>query len=134
MPSTDHIFNLPDVKDFKVGGKFHKIKNLSKSKNMPDELLEYIYPQEFKETIQHSKLRKKFSSKRYERLKNYCISLKRRASLEEKEMFLHQKKELEKRQMEDYFTKQLEEKVKDYYNSYYKKMYQNCKCNKIITS
>lgn len=130
MQSTCHIFNLPDIKDFKSGGKFFKIKHLTKSKPLPDELLEYIYPQEFKESIQDLKMKKKFNSRKYDRLKNYCLSLKRRALLEEKEMQLNQKKEIEKKLMEEYFTRQLEEKIKDYYNSYYKKLYQNCNCNK----
>lgn len=131
MNSLSNNFNLPDINDFKKGGKFYKIKNFSSKKKMPDELIEYIYPQEFKEAIFSPKMRNKFNSNKYQKLKNYCLQLKKRAIAEEKELLIKQAKDFEKRQMEDYFTKQLEEKIKEYYNSYYKNLYQNCNCNKM---
>lgn len=130
MNSSCQFFNLPDINDFRNGGRFFKLKNFSQSKPLPDELLSFIYPQDFKDLIQNSK-RQKVNMKKYERIKNYCLNLKRRAAFEERALFLKQKKEIEKRNMEEYFTKHLEEKIKDYYNNYYKNLYKNCSCQKL---
>ena len=138
--TSSSFINLPEINDFKSGGKFYKIKNLSAAKCLPDEIIQFIYPDEYKKSIFNPELRRQFKSKKYDRLKHYCLNLKKSAMVIEKDIFLKQKKELEKRQMEEYFTKHLEEKIKEYYNNYYKTLYDErikCKCelnveNKII--
>ena len=128
MEKAHHTFNLPQIEDFKPGGRFHKLKNFSSKKPLPDEILQFIYPQDYINSLFNQKTRQKISSKTLFKLNNYCLSLKKNAVREEKEFFIRQKKDLEKRQMEEYFTKQLEEKIKEYYNNHYKNLYQNCTC------
>jgi hypothetical protein len=128
MELLHNTFNLPQIEDFKTGGRFHNLKNFSSKKPLPNEILQFIYPKEYIDSLFNQKTRQKISSKVLLKLRNYCLALKKTAMKEEKDLFIKQKKELEKRQMEEYFTKQLEDKIKEYYSNYYKTLYQTCTC------
>lgn len=55
-------------------------------------------------------------------IKDYCISTKKTAQKEENIQKKKLQKELEIRQLED--------KIKEYFDSYYKNLYRNCTCIK----
>lgn len=132
MEMSHQTFNLPQIEDFKTGGRFYRLRNLTSKKPLPDEILQFIYPQDYIHSLFDQNNRRKLSGKKFLKMKTYCLNLKKIAAREEKDLLIKQRKELEKRQMEEYFTKHLEEKIKEYYNNYYKNLYQNCTCqNKV---
>lgn len=111
-------FNLPSVEDFKKGGIFFQIK-LDKSKPLPTEIMKFIFP-DYVDIM--FKQKPKPSKKTMDMIKDYCISTKKTAQKEENIQKKKLQKELEIRQLED--------KIKEYFDSYYKNLYRNCTCIK----
>lgn len=115
-PST---YNLPSKSDFKKGGIFYNLKLDKKRTILPTELMKFIFS-DYIEIL--FKQKPKPSKKTMEMIIEYCISTKKAAMKEEHEMRKKQQKEFE--------TKQLEEKIRDYFDSYYRNLYKNCTCIK----
>lgn len=111
-------YNLPSINDFKKGGIFYQFK-LGKNKTLPTELMKFIFPDYIDILF---KQKPKPSKKTMELIKDYCISTKKAAQKEENMI----KKKLQK----DIETRQLEEKIKEYFDSYYKNLYKHCTCVK----
>lgn len=108
------MFRLPEKKDFLPGGQFYKIKI---GKDIPPDLLQYILP-DYTEIL--FKQKPSPSKKTMSMIRNVCISAQKAAGKEERLQKQKQKKDFE--------TKQLEEKIRDYFDSYYKNLYKQCKC------
>lgn len=113
-------FNLPSKNDFKKGGIFYNIKLDKKKQILPTELMKFIFSDYIDMLF---KQKPKPSKKTMDMIIEYCISTKKAAIKEENEM--------KKRQQKEFETKQLEEKIRDYFDSYYKNLYKNCTCLKI---
>lgn len=111
------MFRLPEKKDFLPGGQFYKVKI---GRDIPSEILQYILP-DFTEIL--FKQKPYPSKKTLSMLRNACISTKKAAEKEERLQKQRQKKEFE--------TKQLEEKIREYFDNYYKNLYKHCKCKQI---
>lgn len=116
-PST---YNLPSKNDFKKGGLFYNLKLDKKTKILPTELMKYIFSDYIDILF---KQKPKPSKKTMEMIIEYCISTKKTALKEENE--------LRKKIQKDFETKQLEEKIREYFDSYYKNLYRNCTCVKV---
>lgn len=116
--NMDSGFNLPTKEEFKKGGQFYKLKVERKS-IFPTELMKFIFPDYLDMLF---KQKPKPSKKTMEVIKDYCISTKKQALKEERLLKQKQQKDIE--------TRQLEEKIKDYFDNYYKNLYKHCTCNK----
>lgn len=115
---TTSTYNLPSKSDFKKGGIFYHVK-LDIKKPLPTEMMKFIFPDYIDMLF---KQKPKPSKKTMDIIKDYCISTKKSAMKEEKIQRQKAAKELE--------VKQLEEKIREYFDSYYKNLYKNCTCNK----
>lgn len=111
-------FNLPSIEDFRKNGKFYRL-NLKKNYILPPELYRYIFPDFARHMFQTQDAPKKQT---IIKMYNYCLSLKKEVSKEERM--------LKKKLVQEYEMKQLEEKIKEYYVNYYENKYKNCTCNK----
>jgi pantothenate kinase-related protein Tda10 len=109
------MYTLPEKKDFMTGGKFST--SLIYRNRLPTELMSHIFP-DYTEIIFKEKPAP--SKKTIRVLADYCISTRKAAKKEEREMKQKQKKEME--------IKMLEENIKEYFRSYYKNMLKNCTC------
>ncbi len=114
----DNSFNLPTINDFKKGGIFHQIK-LDKKKPLPPELMKYIFPDYIDMLF---KQKSKPNKKTMDIIFDYCISTKKTAMKEENIL----KKKLQK----DVEMRHMEEKMKEYFETYYKNLYKHCTCVK----
>jgi hypothetical protein len=109
------MYSLPEKKDFMTGGKFSNL--VFGRNNLPTELMSFIFP-DYTEII--FKQKPPPSKKTLRVVADYCISLKKTAKKEERELKRKQKKEME--------IKLLEENIKEYFKTYYKNLYKNCTC------
>lgn len=111
-------YNLPSINDFKKGGIFYQLK-IDKKKILPTELMKFIFP-DYVDML--FKQKPKPNRKTMEMIKDYCISTKKSAQKEENIVRRKLQKDIEMRHME--------EKMKEYFESYYKNLYKHCTCIK----
>jgi hypothetical protein len=110
-------FNLPSIEDFRKYGRFYKIAINKKTEKLPQELYRFVFP-DYKEHFFDKKDAPK--KKTVQMVLNYCLSLKKEITKEErlfKQKLTH-----------DNEIKQLEEKIKEYFVNFYENKYKNCKC------
>lgn len=115
---TSSRYNLPTKNDFKKGGLFYHVK-IDRKKILPTEMMQFIFS-DYIDILFKNKPSP--SRKTMDLIKDYCISTKKAAMKEDNE---HRKKILK-----DIEIKQLEEKIRDYFDTYYKNLYKNCTCVK----
>lgn len=109
---------MPNIEDFKKGGRFYKLRFKKTDKNLPFELYRFVFP-DYSDHIFNSKTKPK--QKTINLIREYCISLKKEVIKEEKHLLQKTMKEIE--------TKHLEEKIRDYFDNYYKNFYKNAAKN-----
>lgn len=106
----DVIKNLPNVKDFRIYGKFHNISKLELCNEIPTSILNHIFPN-------YLFSKNKIDPANLEMIKKYCIILKDQAEYEDNLKDLSDKKELQIRRLED--------KI----HFYYLNIHKPCKCS-----
>lgn len=109
---------MPNIEEFRKGGRFYKLRFKKTDKSLPLELYRFVFP-DYSEHIFNAKNRPK--QKTINLIREYCISLKKEVLKEEKLTLQKTLKELE--------TKHLEEKIRDYFDNYYKNYYKNASKN-----
>ena len=105
-------FNMPKIEDFRKGGRFYKIKIKKTTNELPQEIYRFVFP-DYNDHIFNPKIRPK--KKTIEIIKNYCVSLQREVVKEERVFIQKVLKDLE--------VKQLEDKIREYFDNYYKNLY-----------
>lgn len=115
---TSSRYNLPTKNDFKKGGIFYHVK-IDRKKLLPTEMMQFIFS-DYVDILFKSKPSP--SRKTMDLIKDYCISTKKAAMKEENEN--------RKKILKDIEIKQLEDKIREYFDTYYKNLYKNCTCVK----
>lgn len=111
------MFRLPDIADFKKGGIFSSSK-VKKNTNLPPEIMSFVFP-DYTEIL--FKQKPGPGQRILSNLNEYCISIKKIAQKEDRQQRIQAQKEFE--------TRQLEEKIKDYFDNFYKSKYKHCTCH-----
>lgn len=111
-------FNLPSIEDFKKGGIFNKLR-FNNEKKLPIELMKYVFS-DYVDIL--FKQKRAPTKKTITLIREYCISMKKQALKEEKEQRCKTQKDIE--------IKQLEEKIKEFFDNYYKNLYKHCTCTR----
>lgn len=107
-------FNLPNVEDFRKNGKFYKLQLKKSDNSLPNDLYRFVFP-DYSQHVFNKKIRP--SKKTISVIKSYCISLKKDVAKEEKLQI--------QKMLKDAETKHLEEKIREYFDNYYKNLYCN---------
>jgi hypothetical protein len=122
--------NLPRIHDFRPGGRFYGVKNLSLKSDLPLALLVYIFPDY---DVLHNKL-PAIKEKYLFNIKKLCVQLNTEVKQEERRKRKDQLHELETRKLEQQILKHHGDKMRAYYDGYYRNLYNNKQCSCKLSS
>jgi hypothetical protein len=116
--TASHNITFPTVEDFRRGGRFFNIRNLSKQKDLPLAIKLYVFP-DYTKTLFEPENR--ITKKCLDNIKIICLQYKMEVLKEERLKREKNDKELETRRMED--------EIRKYFDVYYKNYYKSKVCD-----